>query len=69
MAALATKIETANRTHLSRELGVDRSYLSNVLNGKRHQGMSLGLALRLSRVFGATVEELSRVLDAKGAVN
>ena len=68
-AALAERIEAVNKTHLSRELGVDRSYLSGVLNGKKHQGISLGLALRLSRVFGVTVEELSRVLDAKGSVS
>jgi plasmid maintenance system antidote protein VapI len=62
-STLAAKIESANRSHLAREMGVDRSYISRVLTG--HRGMSLDLALKLGRKFRVSVEDLAEYLNSR----
>lgn len=64
--AVAEKIDRANRAQLSRELGMDRSFVSQVLSGKKGLGFEAGL--RLSERLGVTAEELGEYLRERGRV-
>jgi transcriptional regulator with XRE-family HTH domain len=61
------KIDGVNRTVLARGLGLTRSYVSQVLSGKREPG--LGVAIKVARGLGLTVEQLGEYLTRKGLVN
>ena len=57
------KIDGVNRTVLARGLGLTRSYVSQVLSGKREPG--LGVAIKMARGLGLTVEQLGEYLEKK----
>jgi transcriptional regulator with XRE-family HTH domain len=57
------KIGGVNRTVLAGKLGMDRSYLSQMLNGKRDPGLSV--ARKVAREVGVTVEQLAVYLEKK----
>jgi transcriptional regulator with XRE-family HTH domain len=50
------------KTELAEKLGLSRSYVSLVMNGRRVP--SLGVAVRMARELGVTVEELMRMSAA-----
>jgi transcriptional regulator with XRE-family HTH domain len=66
-AAVENKVAGVNRTVLAGKLGMDRSYVSQVLNGKREPG--LRVALRLTKELGITVEQFGEYLTRKAMVN
>lgn len=61
------RVGMANRTQIARELGLDRSYVSQVLGRKREPG--LGVARGLAKQLGVGLEEFDAWLQEKELVN
>lgn len=61
VATLERKIEGVNRSELARECGLTRSYVSQVLNGKREPGISV--ARTVAKKLGVTVDVFADYLD------
>lgn len=56
LALVQDKVAAANRTHVAREVGLTRNYVSLVLSGKREP--SFLIAAKLARGLGITLDEL-----------
>lgn len=62
-SAVSDKIESADRTKLSKLAGIQTSHLSLIVNGKR--APSLEVAAKLAHALGITLDELNVYLNAK----
>lgn len=63
----AQQIQSANRTHLAKELGLCRYHVVKVLNGKAEP--SLSVAAALARKLGISLDELYRHIQKSALVN
>ena len=63
----AQQIGSANRTHVAKGLGLDRVYVSQVLNGRREP--SLSVAAALAKKMGVSLDELYRYLQRQALSN
>ena len=62
-AHIERKITQVNRSVVARECQMDRSYVSEVLNGKRDPGLSV--ARKVARAVRVTIDELAGYLERK----
>ena len=60
-----SRITQANRSQLARDLGLDRSYVSNVLSRRRMP--SLDTAAGIARRLGVSIDDLHGYLKAAAA--
>lgn len=60
------KVAAANRTRLARELGLDRSYVSQVLAGRRMPG--LDVAAGIAKEVGVSIDALHGWLVVRASV-
>jgi len=65
-AVVEQKIGAVNRSHLAKELGLTRTYVSLVLNGRRSPSFSV--ACEMARKMKLTLEDFQGYLE-KSAVN
>ncbi len=56
LALVQSKVDNANRTHVARETGLTRVYVSMVLSGKREP--SFDVAAKLAGELGITLDQL-----------
>lgn len=63
MAQVERKITQVNKCALARACSLDRSYVSQLLNGKRDPG--LGVAKRVAREIGVTLDEFAGYLERR----
>ena len=61
------RLDSANRSGLARELGLTRSYVSQVLNGQRDPG--LRVAKKVADRLGLTIDQLAIGLERKNLLN
>jgi|HubBroStandDraft_1064217.scaffolds.fasta_scaffold219659_3 transcriptional regulator with XRE-family HTH domain len=54
---VGVKIAQVNRSKVAKELGLDRSYVSQVLGGKRVQGLGLDVAAGIAKQVGVSLDE------------
>ena len=58
LALVQSKVAASNKTHIAKEMGLSRSYVSRVLNGRKEP--SFPVAARLAEELGITLDELYR---------
>jgi transcriptional regulator with XRE-family HTH domain len=56
LALVQSKVAAVNRTHVAREVGLTRNYVSLVLSGKKEP--SFPVAKKLAEEIGITLDEL-----------
>jgi transcriptional regulator with XRE-family HTH domain len=66
VATVERKINGVNRTVLAKELGMDRSYVSRVLGGKKEPG--LGAARKVAKRLGVRLEDFASYLESKSTM-
>ena len=64
---VGAKVAAVNRSRIARELGLDRSYMSQVLNGRRMPG--LDVAAGIAKGVGVSIDELHAWLQGQQSVN
>ncbi len=66
-ATVESRITQANRSQLARDLGLDRSYVSNVLSRRRVP--SLDTAAGIAKMLGVSIDDLHGYLTAADAAS
>ena len=67
-ATVEKRVGEVNRTHLARELGLTRNYVSLILSRKR--APSFGVAVEMARKMRVGLEDFQEYLEReKGVVN
>lgn len=65
LALVESRVDNANRTHVAREVGVTREFVSLVLSGKREP--SLPVAARIADVLDIELGQFYKVWESRKA--
>lgn len=65
LALVQSKIDSLNRTHVARGVGVTREHVSQILSGKKEP--SFPVAAKLAREIGISLDDLYRCWVLKKA--